>query len=34
MPDGRRVADALEALSEEDRAGVVKWEDTDGKERA
>ncbi len=27
MPDGRRVADALQALSEEDQAGVVRLKD-------
>lgn len=34
MPDGRRAAEALEALGEEGRAGVVKWKDTEGKDRA
>lgn len=34
MPDGRLAADGLAALSEEDRAGVIKWECSDGKERA
>lgn len=34
MPDGSPASDALDALGEEDRAGVVKWGDTEGKDRA
>jgi 2-amino-4-hydroxy-6-hydroxymethyldihydropteridine diphosphokinase len=34
MPDGSLISDALDALGEEDLAGVVKWGDTEGKDRA